>query len=351
MSLPPAIDAARAVSDPAAPACADPVLLDDWHPVVRSSDLGCGALAGVRLLGRDIVVWRDGDAGLHAWQDRCPHRGTRLSAGRVDGNQLVCAYHAWRFDGAGRCMAIPAMPAQRPPQAACAAAWHACEAYGLVWVCVGVPATPVLPFPEHADARLNKVVCGPYDVATSGPRIVENFLDMAHFPFVHAGILGEPAHTEVRDYQVEAWDDGSGLAGPRATGCRFWQPQTNSLAHGGSEVEYTYRVVRPLCAILTKAPDAQLGFYEAISLHVQPLAETASRVWIVLALTNFVQSDAELAAFQDRIFLQDRPILEAQVPARLPLSSDAEVSMACDRMSVAYRRYLAARGLRWGVVA
>jgi phenylpropionate dioxygenase-like ring-hydroxylating dioxygenase large terminal subunit len=339
-----------AITAAPAPACHDPVLIHDWHPVARTSSIAAGTPAATSLLGREIALWRDSGGAVHAWEDRCPHRGTRFSAGRVVDDQLVCAYHAWRFDAGGRCTLIPAMPAQRPPQAACATVFHAREAYGLVWVCVGTPAADVLPFPEHADARLNKVVCGPYDVATGGARIVENFLDMAHFPFVHTGILGAPAHTEVRDYLVESWDDGSGLAGPRATGCKFWQPQTNSLAHGGSEVEYTYRVVRPLTAILTKVPEAQQGFYEAISLHVQPLAEDQSRVWIILALTNFVQSEAELAAFQDRIFLQDKPIVEAQVPARLPLAPAAEVSMACDRMSVAYRRYLAARGLTWGVI-
>ena len=57
-----------------------------------------------------------------------------------------------------------------------------------------------------------------------------------------------------------------------ATGCFFWQPQTNTLAHEGSEVEYTYRVTRPLTAILTKMPQVQRGFREAISLHVQPVA-------------------------------------------------------------------------------
>jgi phenylpropionate dioxygenase-like ring-hydroxylating dioxygenase large terminal subunit len=242
------------------------------------------------------------------------------------------------------------MPALRPPASAASRTYAVAERYGLAWVCVGNPAQDVLPFPEHADPNLNKVVCGPYDVATSGPRIVENFLDMAHFPFVHGGILGQPGRDEVRDYKVEAWDDGHGGSGVLATQCFFWQPQTNSLAHGGSEVEYTYRVVRPLTAILTKVPQAQEGFREAISLHVQPVSPESSRVWIVLALTNFVQPDAELRAFQDRIFLQDKPIVENQVPKRLPLAAGAEVPMACDRMSQAYRAMLRSRGMTYGVV-
>lgn len=329
----------------------DPVIFDDWHPVALSSAIPAGSVAAASLLGVELALWRSRDGLLHAWEDRCPHRGTRFSIGKVRDDELECAYHAWRFAPSGQCTAVPAMPLLKPSASACARVFGVSERYGLVWVCLGTPAADVLPFPEHADARLNKVVCGPYEVATSGPRIVENFLDMAHFPFVHTGILGAPERTEVRDYKVEAWNDGAGDSGLLATGCFFWQPQTNSLAHGGSEVEYTYRVVRPLTAILTKVPEAQQGFREAISLHVQPLSEELSQVWIILALTNFIQSEAELRAFQDRIFLQDKPIIENQVPKRLPLSAGAELSMACDRMSVAYRKYLKERGMRYGVVA
>ena len=328
----------------------DPVVVNDWHPVAKSGALPIGGVSAASLLGIELALWRGADGAVHAWEDRCPHRGTRFSIGRVRESEIECAYHGWRFAASGQCTAVPALPGQRAPAGASARVFIAAERYGLVWVCVGTPSAEVLPFPEHADSRLNKVICGPYEVATSGPRIVENFLDMAHFPFVHAGILGAPGRTAVRDYQVAPWEDGAGGGGILATGCFFWQPQTNSLAHGGSEVEYTYRVVRPLSAILTKVPQAQEGFREAISLHIQPLGEALSRVWIILALTNFEQSEAELRGFQDRIFLQDLPIIENQVPKCLPLDPGAEHSMVCDRMSLAYRAHLKALGMIYGVL-
>lgn len=329
----------------------DPVLLDDWHPVAAGIDVPGGRLVAARLLGRELVLWRAADGRVRAWADRCPHRGTRLSIGRIHGDQLVCAYHGWHFDAAAHCVAIPALPELTMKTQARAIAYRAEEHYGLIWVCLGTPAAGVPPFPEYGEAHLRKVLCGPYEIAASGPRIVENFLDMAHFPLVHTGILGDPARPEVRDYDVGAFDDGQGGQGIIATHCFAWQPQTNSLAHGGSEVEYSYRVVRPLTAILTKLPLAQADFREAISLHVQPLAEDASRVWMVLALTNFVQSEDALRAFQDRIFLQDKPILENQVPKKLPLDPGAEMPVRCDRMSLAYRRYLRDKALRYGVVS
>jgi phenylpropionate dioxygenase-like ring-hydroxylating dioxygenase large terminal subunit len=327
----------------------DPVLLDDWHPVAASAQIGSGTLAPARLLDRELVVWRSNDGRVHAWRDRCPHRGTRLSIGHIEDDQLICAYHGWRFAGSARCTHFPALPELTPPENACVHAYRVEERFGLIWACLGEPRGDVLPFPEYGDTNLRKVLCGPYTVATSGPRIVENFLDMAHFPFVHAGILGEQPKNEVCDYKVGPVDDGAGGSGILATECFFWQPQTNSLAHGGTNVEYTYRVVRPLTAILTKIPAQQSGFHEAISLHVQPVAEEASVVWIVLAMTNFEQSEADLRGFQDRIFLQDKPILENQVPKRLPLEQGAELPIRSDRMSLAYRAYLRGQGLRYGV--
>jgi phenylpropionate dioxygenase-like ring-hydroxylating dioxygenase large terminal subunit len=329
----------------------DRVLLDDWHPVAAAASLAPGSSLPATVLGIELVVWRTADGALHAAEDRCPHRGTRLSIGRVEGEHIVCAYHGWRFAAGGRCVRVPAHPELVPPASARLALHHARERYGLVWACVGEPRGDVPPFPETADTRLRKVVCGPYPVHTSGPRIVENFLDMAHFPFVHAGILGEQPRNEVRDYDVGPYDDGGGDAGIRATGCFFWQPRTNSVAHQGCEVEYTYRVVRPLTAILTKAPDTGDGFHEAIGLHVQPVGEEASIAWMVLALTDRGEEEQSLRDFQDTIFLQDQPILENQVPRRLPLARRAEIPVRADRLSLAYRDYLRRAGLRHGVVA
>jgi phenylpropionate dioxygenase-like ring-hydroxylating dioxygenase large terminal subunit len=68
-------------------------------------------------------------------------------------------------------------------------------------------------------------------------------------------------------------------------------------------------------------------------------------------MTERDSTDESLRAFQDSIFLQDRPILENQTPRRLPLAPGAEVPVACDRMSQAYRRYLATEGVRYGVIA
>ena len=75
----------------------DPVLVDDWHPVAASSSVAGNALLATQLLGRELALWRDATGVLHAWEDRCPHRGTRFSIGTVEEGQVVCRYHGWRF--------------------------------------------------------------------------------------------------------------------------------------------------------------------------------------------------------------------------------------------------------------
>jgi len=330
-----------------------------FHPVASIDDLTDRPLAA-RLLEHDVVVWRDSRGAVHAAADRCPHRGAALSMGRVirepRGDMLECAYHGWRFDGRGQCVAVPALPDFKPPAEHRACAYSARVAYGLVWVALeaDVPddAPGLLPaFAAEHDAQLRKVNCGPYDVATSAPRLIENFLDMSHFGFVHEGWLGSREHVAMPPYRVDATPDGF-----LATECFAWQPQSSVHATGGAMVEYTYEVNAPYTCVLTKIPEAAAvavqGFRESIAMFVGPLEPERSRVWIRMAMNDFESPDERLQSFQDTIFGQDQPVLESQRPRRLPISPDApvvELHSAADRASAAYRRYLRERGVRFGV--
>ena len=336
---------------PIEPTTLNMTLLNDWHPVAIFDNIAVGSVTASQLLDVPLALWRDSAGQIHAWEDRCPHRGTPFSLGNVEGDSLRCAYHGWTFGSAGKCLHVPALPALGADQLkARARTFAVTQRHGLVWVCLGTATGEPAPIPELDDDALRKVWCGPYDVATSGPRIVENFLDMAHFSFVHEGILGAAERAEIAHGTVEPFDDGEGGQGIRAVQCRAWQPQASSNSTGGEMVDYSYRVLRPLTAVLTKQAGAGASAHVAISLHLQPLTEISTRVWIIMALDDFSSSDSVLRQFQDMIFLQDQPILESQRPQRLPLLPGAEVSVACDKMSLAYRSYLKRQQLRYGVL-
>jgi phenylpropionate dioxygenase-like ring-hydroxylating dioxygenase large terminal subunit len=281
-----------------------PVAARWWQPVCAEADLGDAPLA-LRALGVDLVLWRHGDA-VAAFDDRCPHRGARLSLGRVVGDALQCAYH------------------------------H--------------PQPPAL-----GEVPSRRVVCGPYVVETSAPRVVENFLDTSHFAFVHAGWLGDAGHPEVPDHRVAATADGR----PLVDDYLAWQPRAAAAATAGAWVRYRYEVLGPFAALLVKQPQAIDGGPDAVDPGVAALRdayaafacaldEERTRVWFLQYTGDATTPDAALQQFQDTIFGQDRPVLESQRPRRLPLSG-GELHSAADRLSAAYRRWLLAQRIDFGV--
>ncbi len=106
-----------------------------WHPVALSADIDPGTSNGTRLLGREIVVWRDASGTAHVWDDRCPHRGMRLSFGFVRGDHIACLYHGWQYDAGGQCRHIPAHPELVPPETVRVPVLDAIERLGMIWAC------------------------------------------------------------------------------------------------------------------------------------------------------------------------------------------------------------------------
>lgn len=317
----------------------DPVLLDDWHVVARSDELVEDTLLSARVLGEDLVIWRTG-GNIMAWQDLCLHRGSKLSLGRIESNELVCAYHGWTYDINGQCMRIPAHPTQPPPSKAQVKRFSVREKYGLVWVCLGTPSYEIGSFPEWDETSYRKIFCGPYSAKASAPRLVENFLDVAHLPFVHEGLLGDQKHAEVNDYQVVT--DSNGVT---ASNIRIWQPDPDGTGVG-APVVYTYKVFRPLTAYFTKRSAAR-GF--SIFMSVTPVNRAESQMWMIIAMNYSAEvPDAQIREFEDRVVAQDMRVVESQRPELLPLDLQAELHLRSDRTAIAYRKWLRKVGLSFG---
>ena len=319
----------------------DPVLIADWHPVARSSQLAEGGVLAARLLDEDLVLWR-AEGRAYAWQDLCVHRGARLSLGRVEGVRLRCAYHGWMYASDGRCVHMPAHPDQSPPARAVVQPYLVRERYGLLWVCLGVPAGDIPPFPEWGRPGFGNAICGPFPhIRAHGPRLIENFLDAAHFPFVHEGVLGDPAQPELGPFEVRITE-----AGVESDPIAIYQPDP----YGGSAglVTYTYHAYRPLTAHFTKhMPAATNG----MTLVVTPHAALDSSAWFLVATTavpDHAQLERDYTPRIAAIFEEDRAIVESQRPELLPLDLQAELHLRSDRVAIAYRRWLNQLGLRFG---
>ena len=83
-----------------------------WHPVERSELLPPGRAKPIRVMSEDFTLYRGEDGVAHVVAHRCPHRGTQLSVGFVEGDDIRCLYHGWKFNGGGQCVEMPAESAE-----------------------------------------------------------------------------------------------------------------------------------------------------------------------------------------------------------------------------------------------
>ncbi|MDH6232366.1 ferredoxin-NADP reductase/phenylpropionate dioxygenase-like ring-hydroxylating dioxygenase large terminal subunit [Mesorhizobium soli] len=105
-----------------------------WHPIAAAHDLPLRHVFHAQLLGREFAVWRADDGYVNVWENRCLHRGVRLSIGINDGRELKCQYHGWRYSNrTAGCTYIPAHPADAPARTITNRTFPAVERYGLVW--------------------------------------------------------------------------------------------------------------------------------------------------------------------------------------------------------------------------
>ena len=317
----------------------DPVLVHDWHPLAKVEDFAGGRVVASRLLGEDLVLWADGGR-FHAWRNLCVHRGARLSLGKVKEGCLQCPYHGWTYDESGTCVKIPAHPDQKPPARAKVTVYGCREAYGWVWGCLSGTPNELPVFPEWADEGVRRFTMGPYEMDAGGPRIIENFLDLAHLSVVHEGILGMASHGEIGRYTVEKTPGGV-----FAKDIVIWQPDPDGSGKPAM-ANYTYRVIRPLTAYLTKHAGSSVF---TMMIIATPVDEVRTKAWIVFSMKGADDTPSQqLVDWTDRVFLQDKPVVQSQRPELLPLDLQAELHLNCDRTSIAYRQWLNELGVGFG---
>lgn len=100
--------------------------------VALSAQIPVGDVHPVIVKEHELAVWRDSSGGVHLWEDRCPHRGMRLSFGFVRDDRLTCLYHGWEYGPGGSCKRIPAHPDLEPPETLCATRFSVAERNGMV---------------------------------------------------------------------------------------------------------------------------------------------------------------------------------------------------------------------------
>lgn len=122
-----------------------------WYPIAAAHDLPLRHVFHGQLLGREFAVWRADDGYVNVWENRCLHRGVRLSIGVNDGRELKCQYHGWRYSNrTAGCTYIPAHPADAPARTISIRTFPVVEKYGLIWSSLEpIDEAPVIAALDH----------------------------------------------------------------------------------------------------------------------------------------------------------------------------------------------------------
>jgi len=315
-----------------------------WHPVIFASQL-LDRPQGVTLLDEQLVVARMAGA-VRCFRDLCPHRGTALSLGRVEGDQLRCAYHGWTYGPDGICTSIPSRFGTVIPSRARTTAYQTMEKNGLIWVSLAdEPIFPVPDFPQFSQSAFRCIEVPPYVWETSAPRRIENYVDVSHLAWVHDGVLGDRGNPLVREHGVAREETCIRFA--YAGQVESMDIGKNQGLGGGSEQTFTsvlrYRLFMPSTVLIEQTVPGDHTY--ALFFSICPVGPKTVLNFTFIArdymLDDLAAGDRYMREYNDLVIGQDRPVVESQRPEQLPYDLSAELHIrGVDRASLEYRKWL-----------
>lgn len=157
-----------------------------WQPVALSRQVAEGKARPVRILGEELTVYRGANGEAHLVGARCAHRRTVLHTGWIEGDEIRCMYHGWKFDASGQCTERPAerdagLPNVRIP------AYPVHEYCGFIFAYLGKGPAPAFELPrKDAFEQAGAIVVARVEIwPCNWLQLVENSLDAVHVSFVH----------------------------------------------------------------------------------------------------------------------------------------------------------------------
>ncbi len=191
-----------------------------WQPVAVSDRVAMRP-QNVRVLGEDLILFRDGKGRPGLLTPRCAHRGATLLYGRVDENGIRCCYHGWQFDVKGRCIDQPCEPQGGTRKDRVRQPWYPLEErYGLAWAYMGPPAKkPVLPRWDLLEdlAPDEKIAVDTSSLSAGGDADIEvvpwnwlqdweNTMDPFHTAILHSSFSGSQFSPDMAVMPDATWD-------------------------------------------------------------------------------------------------------------------------------------------------
>lgn len=316
-----------------------PPLKNYWYAVALSDDVDLNPIA-VKLLDEEFVIWRESDGGLIAAESKCPHRQAPLSHGSIEKGCLVCPYHGWTFGESGKCIDIPSSSDGVPvPARAHLEIFEVIEKYGLIWLCIGKPVNPLFDLKEEHDPSFRRINTEVQKWEVAATRMVDNFLDITHFPYVHSGTFGAGQETKVPNITLEYLDDDF-------FGYRYdvlaANPEEAKTTSGSDEetVERSMTSGFNLPLTVRSTITYRSGLEHVILLLSTPIDETSSYfTFVIWRNDDFSVPAEEVISFDRAIGEEDRVMLE-KLKGAMPLGKTALVNVQSDKATVEWRRQL-----------
>lgn len=330
------------------------MLKNFWYALCLSTEVKEKPIR-VTALGNELVIYRNSKQEPVVMSDLCVHRGGALSDGWTKGDCVVCPYHGWEYEQDGSCVRIPAnLQGMAIPRKARVDRYPTAEKYGFIFGFLGdLPEAerPPLPhFPEFDEPQY-KPLWGDYMWDVHYTRAVENGMDIAHAPFVHAGSFGNPDEPEVEDYEIQEVPFGGdatvNLNPPPARG--IWGKLRGNNGKERPPVKTTGGFRMPnITRLQVRLP---FGDFVLYTCHL-PIDDNKTRsIW--LQLRSFFKHnyfDGDSLRRVVKIFNEDRRTVMEQRPELLPYDLAAELHVRSDSIQIAYRKmrnkYL---DMGWGI--
>ncbi len=314
----------------------NPALRNYWYAVATDLEVTVGVVSR-KLLGEPLVLYKDGTGQIVAAPDRCPHREAPLSAGEVERGVLTCCYHGWQFGDGGQCVGIPSASPDFPiPGNSHLKCFQATIKYGLVWVCLGDPVADIPQIVQENDAKFRRINNPVQMWNASTTRMTDNFLDIAHFPWVHLGTFGSGQRMEVPKITLKTLD--AGFYGYEYSVVAE-NPPSASLTSGQDTADVSRKMSTGfhLPFAVRSTIDWDTGLDHILLLLSTPIDDVTSLfTFVIWRNDDFSISAEDLATFDRMIGEEDRVMLE-KIPGALPLEQGALANTQSDKPSTAWR--------------
>ena len=327
------------------------LIKNHWYAVEFGHEVGDQPVLA-RVHGHDLVLWRNTNGTVNAQSDLCVHRGGSLAGGSVVGDCIQCPYHGWLYGADGACARIPANRAGLPiPRKARIDTYPCVERYGFVWVFLGdLPDRQRPPLPEldglelHTEARAEgfRAVHGEFLWDANYDRVLENAVDIAHTPFVHAGSFGNRDEPEIQDFDLDETRSNGHLVSVTAT-VDLKPPLPSGLwrviaKKDRPPVRTSTGFYPPNVSLLiVRLPMGEMRLFTAAVPRDEHT--TVSKFCMMRSFFTGGWADKDSYRRTLKIFREDQPTVEGQRPELLPFDLSAELHVRSDSIQLAYRRW------------